>query len=298
MAETGSAVSNEPVINDNPAVQTLYQSLESRIGYRLVLKNTRHFGYWEKDTWRMLPVTGPLRRMEEKMFERLNLSPGSRVLDAGCGVGHVALYMAARGLQMTGIDILDHHLKKARRNIAKSGRLKDKITAKKMDYHHLETLQTESFDGVYTMETLVHATEPEQVVDGFYRILRPGGHVVLHEYDHDYESEEAIGPALASAMKQISQFGAAPTWDKAKRGYFERLLKDAGFVDVQVEDYSEKVRPMLRLFWLMAVIPNFFIQLFGLQKYFVNTVGGAYAYNAREYWRYVSVSAKKPVGRK
>lgn len=228
------------------------------------------------------------------MFERLNLPPGSHVLDAGCGVGHVALYMAARGLQMTGIDIMDHHLEKARRNIAKSGHLKDKITTKKMDYHHLETLQTESFDGVYTMETLVHATEPEQVVDGFYRILRPGGHIVLHEYDYDYESEEAIGPALAGAMKQISQFGAVPTWDKAKRGYFERLLEGAGFVHVQVEDYSKNVRPMLRLFWLMAVIPNFFVQLFGLQKYFVNTVGGAYAYNAREYWRYVSVSAKKP----
>lgn len=35
-----------PLINDNPELQSYYQSLESRIGYRLVLGGTRHFGYW------------------------------------------------------------------------------------------------------------------------------------------------------------------------------------------------------------------------------------------------------------
>lgn len=32
------------------------------------------------------------------MFERLNLPEGASVLDAGCGIGHVALYMAHHGL--------------------------------------------------------------------------------------------------------------------------------------------------------------------------------------------------------
>ncbi|KAL1864736.1 hypothetical protein Daus18300_007538 [Diaporthe australafricana] len=36
----------EPLINDNPELQSYYQSLESRVGYRLVLGGTRHFGYW------------------------------------------------------------------------------------------------------------------------------------------------------------------------------------------------------------------------------------------------------------
>lgn len=34
------------VINDNPELQSYYQSLESRVGYRMVLGGTRHFGYW------------------------------------------------------------------------------------------------------------------------------------------------------------------------------------------------------------------------------------------------------------
>lgn len=35
-----------PLISDNPELQSYYQSLESRVGYRLVLGGTRHFGYW------------------------------------------------------------------------------------------------------------------------------------------------------------------------------------------------------------------------------------------------------------
>lgn len=233
-----AASKNEPIIGDHPAVQTLYQSLESRIGYRLVLGGTRHFGYWDTDTW----------RMEQKLFDSLHLPAGSRVLDAGCGVGHVSLYLAGRGLQMTGIDIMDHHLAKARRNIVKSGPLRSRVSGQKMDYHSLATFEAGSFDGVFTMETLVHATDGAQVAAEFYRILRPGGHIVLNEYDYTFSSEQEIGPELAKAMKQMSAHGAMPTWDIANKGHFERLLDGAGFVDVQVQDYSENVRPMLRLF--------------------------------------------------
>ncbi|KHN95609.1 Methyltransferase type 11 [Metarhizium album ARSEF 1941] len=289
-----SAVDSKPVIKDNPALQSLYKSFESRIGYWLLLGNTRHFGYWDKDTYWVFPLSGPLRRMEEKMYRLLDVAPGSQVLDAGCGVGHVALYMANHGLRVTAIDVLDHHLAKAKRNVARSGDLGSLVSVNKMDYHHLETLQSGSYDGVYTMETLVHATDPLEVLKGFYRILRPGGHIAMHEYDHDYGSDEAIGKTLAKLMREVSEYGAMPTWQRAKRGYYKQLLEEAGFVDVKEHDYSENVRPMLRLFWLLAAIPYHIIVFFRLEKYFVNAVGGARGYYAQKYWRYVAISAKKP----
>lgn len=294
MSSKTPAAESEPVINDNPALQSLYKSFESRIGYWLLLGNTRHFGYWEKDTHWVFPLGGPLRRMEDKMHKLLDLAPGSQVLDAGCGVGHVALYMASRGLRVTAIDVLDHHLAKAKRNVARSGALCSLVSVQKMDYHHLETLPSESHDGVYTMETLVHATDPLEVLKGFYRILRPGGHVAMHEYDHDYESDEVIGKTLAKLMREVSEYGAMPTWQRARRGYYKQILEEAGFIDVEEHDYSENVRPMLRLFWLLSAIPYYFIVLFRLEKYFVNAIGGARGYYAQKYWRYVAISARKP----
>lgn len=41
-----SSDGTEPLINKNPTLQNYYASLESRIGYRLFLGDTRHFGYY------------------------------------------------------------------------------------------------------------------------------------------------------------------------------------------------------------------------------------------------------------
>lgn len=120
--------------------------------------------------------------MEDKLATALNLPSGSYVLDAGCGVGHVAIHMATHhGFKIQGIDVVERHLKKAERNIARAGLQQGQLEVRKMDYHHLENLPDNGFDGVYTMETFVHATEPEVVLENFYRVLRPGGRIALFE---------------------------------------------------------------------------------------------------------------------
>ena len=287
----------EPVINDNPALQSYYNSLESRIGYRLVLGGTRHFGYYEKGSDWPWPVGPALRKMEQKLFEALALPEGSQVLDAGCGEAFVATSMARKGLRITGIDVIDHHIAKARKRVAKSGLPTGQVTVQKMDYHHLESLQSDSFDGAYTMETFVHATDPEAVLRGFFRILRPGGHLALFEYDHSLEAadDEALGD-LAASMKQVNQHAAMPTNERSKPGFFRDILQEAGFTDIVVRDYSENVKPMLWLFYILAAVPFVLVRFFRLEKYFINTVAGARGLAGQKYWRFVAISATKPGG--
>lgn len=284
-----------PLVNPNPQLQTYYLSLESRIGYRLLLGGTRHFGYWDHDTYWPFPLTKALRAMEDKLAEVLALPRGAHVLDAGCGVGHVALRMAkTHGLRVSGIDIVDHHIAKARRNIARSGLPEGTITMRKMDYHHLESLADESLDGVYTMETFVHATEPEAVLGGFYRLLRPGGRVALFEYDHELIDDAPED--MAASMRKINQYAAMPTNDRSHPGVFKGMLEDAGFVDVVVRDYSQNIRPMARLFFILAIVPYFFVRLLRLERYFINTIAGVESYRGEGRWRYVAITATKPGG--
>ncbi|KAM7193231.1 S-adenosyl-L-methionine-dependent methyltransferase [Rhypophila sp. PSN 637] len=291
--------SSSPVVNDNPQLQTYYNSLESRLGYRLVLGGTRHFGYWERDTYWPFPLSTPLRAMEDKLAEALALPPHSQVLDAGCGVGHVALRMVqAHGLRITGIDIIDHHIAKARRNVSRAN-LADpsSLTVQKMDYHHLEAIPSGSLDGAYTMETFVHATDPEAVLAGFFRVLKPGGRIALFEYDHELsDSSSETEKELASSMRKVNKYAAMPTNDRSHPGVFKKMLEDAGFEDVVVRDLSENIRPMARLFFMLGVIPWLFIRLFGLEKSFINTVAGVEMYRGRHRWRFVGISATKPGG--
>ena len=39
------------------------------------------------------------------------------MLDAGCGVGYIAIYIAKKGLRIFGINVINYYLAKANRNI-------------------------------------------------------------------------------------------------------------------------------------------------------------------------------------
>ncbi|KPM41521.1 hypothetical protein AK830_g4998 [Neonectria ditissima] len=287
------AAQPEPAVNSNPQLQSYYQTLESRIGYRFILGGTRHFGYYENDTYWPFPLSRALRAMEDKLAASLDLPKGAYVLDAGCGVGHVALHLASKyGYRVQGIDIIDHHIEKARGNFARSGLPDGQVATRKMDYHHLETLDEESFDGVYTMETFVHATDPEAVLKGFHRLLRPGGRLSLFEYDH--ELVDGSPDDMVQDMHKINEFAAMPTNAMSRPGTFKAMLEDAGFTDVVVRDYSDNIKPMTRLFYLLAYIPYLIVTFLSLERYFINTIAGVQSYRGHGHWHYVCVSATKP----
>ncbi|KAI1146098.1 S-adenosyl-L-methionine-dependent methyltransferase [Nemania diffusa] len=283
----------ELLINANPQLQTYYSSLESRIGYRLLLGGTRHFGYYEEDTYWPFPFSRGLRRMEDKLAEVLSLPPGAQVLDAGCGVGHVALRMAQTyKLRVQAIDVVDHHIYKASRNFKQAGLPPGQLTLRKMDYHNLEPLASQSFDGIYTLETFVHATDPEAVLKGFYRLLKPGGRLALFEYDH---TVNATSPQeLARTMNQVNEYAAMPTNAISHPGVFKKMLQETGFEDVVVRDYSANIVPMTRVFFLLALIPYLFVRLLGLERWFINTVAGVGSYLGYGHWHYLAISATKP----
>jgi sterol 24-C-methyltransferase len=52
---------------------------------------------------------------------------------------------------------------------------------------------------------------------------------------------------------------------------------------------------MLRLFFVVAYIPYLIIRFLGLQAYFVNAMAGVESYRGRKIWRYIGVSARKPL---
>jgi len=87
-----------------------------------------------------------------------------------------------------------------------------------------------------------------------------------------------------------------PTNALSHPGVFQDMLEDAGFTDVVVRDYSENIKPMTRLFFLIAYVPYLLITLFHLERYFINTVAGVQSYQGHGRWRYIVISATKPGG--
>jgi cyclopropane fatty-acyl-phospholipid synthase-like methyltransferase len=99
------------------------------------------------------------------------------VLDAGCGTGDTALFLAGRGCQVTGIDFLDVPIQRAQRKATERGvqvtfLVKDALTLK--DW-------TERFDNVID-SGLFHVFSDEDrrpYVEGLATVLKPGGRLFL-----------------------------------------------------------------------------------------------------------------------
>lgn len=272
-------------------VSRYYRSTESRLGYALILGGTKHFGYYEAgdSPW---ALRAAMRRMEDQLGQRLDLKPGSKVLDAGCGMGDVATHLAAPpfGLDVTGIDILDFNLHQAQRRAAGRG-VADRTRFLPMDYTSL-SFPDRHFDGAYTMETLVHSDSVEQVLRGLHRVLRPGGRLVHFEYSR--QPAATTSPAAARMLRQVNEAAAMPAFNRLEHGVLEQLLEQAGFVDVRTEDITDHMLPMLRVFSLMGRPAYAAARLLGRPTRAVNAMSGVEFYRHQDAWRYHVYTCRKP----
>jgi ubiquinone/menaquinone biosynthesis C-methylase UbiE len=228
--------------------------------------------------------------MEDHLYHSLGLESGAQVLDAGCGIGHVAIHLAKKGLRVHCVDLVDRHVKRAKSNVAGAG-LCHVITVRKGNFQDLNDFSSDTLDGVYTMETLVHATDPAQALGEFFRVLKPGGSLALYEYDNDLKTQPQ---SVHDAAAKINKYSAMPANTMFSEGTLVALLEGAGFEDITVKDLSVHIWPMLRLFFVFAYIPYLLITLLGLAPWFVSTFSAVHAYRGRHYWRYVAVTARKP----
>jgi 2-polyprenyl-6-hydroxyphenyl methylase/3-demethylubiquinone-9 3-methyltransferase len=99
---------------------------------------------------------------------------GKRALDVGCGGGILSEGMAARGAEVTGIDVSDKALKVAQLHLLESG--SSRITYLHAAAEELAQEQPSNFDVVTCMEVLEHVPDPASQVRACARLLKPGGH--------------------------------------------------------------------------------------------------------------------------
>ena len=227
--------------------------------------------------------------MEEHLYQTLGLADDALVLDAGTGNGNVAIYMAKKGLKIKAIDLLDMHVRWAKANV-KRKHLDGQIEVSKGDYEKLE-FDNEIFDAAYTMETLVHADDPNQAMKEFYRVLKPGGVVTHVEYEHDMDNN----PVGRRVLSQINVLAHMPAFQQFPLGTIRKILEDVGFQNVEVQDLSQNVAPMMRFFFLLAYIPYLIIRLLGLEAHFVNAMAGVELWHHGNDVRFLMVKARKPL---
>lgn len=111
------------------------------------------------------------------------LAPGRRVLDAACGEGYGSALLARAGADVLGLDIGEDAVAHARARYDGIAGLR----FEQADATALDAYPDASFDLVVSFETLEHVHAQERLLDGFARLLAPGGLLLVSTPDrHTY----------------------------------------------------------------------------------------------------------------
>jgi len=147
---------NETMHNVDPAEIDKFESLASR--------------WWDPHSeFKPLHDINPLRL---DYIDRHAPLTGRKVLDVGCGGGILTESMAARGAEVTGIDMGETPLSVARLHRHESG---VEVDYERITVEALAERQPASFDTVTCMEMLEHVPDPASVISACARLVKPGG---------------------------------------------------------------------------------------------------------------------------
>lgn len=168
---------------------------------------------------------------------KLNLKPGQRVLDVGCGWGSWVIHAASEyDVHVTGITLSEPQARIARERAAAAG-VADKVDIRVQDYREIAG---ETFDAIASIGMVEHVGDEQ--IDVYARKLRSlvadGGRVLNHGIARLRHSDPEAGP--------FSERYVFPDADPLHLSRVTLALERAGFEIEHVEGFREDYAETLR----------------------------------------------------
>ncbi len=186
-------------------------------------------------------------RHPQLFAEQLNAIGAQRAIEFGCGLGYNVRTLARQmpGCHFVGVDLSPNHIKSARRDA--SGL--ENLEFREANYQQLEVADA-SFDAVLAIETLCQTSDQRLALAEAFRILRPGGRMLVIDcfrkqplVEFDEELQQAAG--LVEKTAAVDAFALLADW--------QRMVEQVGLEIVNITDRSaETCRDLARLYRLAS----------------------------------------------
>lgn len=202
-----------------------------------------HYGLWDNRTRH---IGDALQNTNNVMAEQATITYNDRVLDAGCGIGGSALWLATyKKAEVVGISISPKQIEKAK-ILAKRAKVDHLVSFSVIDY--LQTgFPEESFDVVWAIESVCHAEKKEEFLQEAHRVLKKGGRIIIadgfikREPSTDREKRLVADFYKGMLLPNLYTFGQ-----------FEDAMQKTGFKHVTVFDKTHEIVPSAKRFSLIC----------------------------------------------
>jgi len=172
-----------------------------------------------------------------KFLKPLGLHKDSSVLDVGCGIGGSAFYIARNyGSLVHGVDLSTNMISIAVKYQAEMEESVRKAVSFEMSDVTKNDFEPNSFDLVYSRDTILHIVDKDALFTKFFKWLKPGGKLFITDYCHgdkDSHSEEF--------RKYVFQRG----YQLLSVPAYGQLLENVGFKSVVAEDRTNEFMDIL-----------------------------------------------------
>lgn len=194
-----------------------------------------------------------LKRRVQKIIRELEIKPGEKVLDSGCGDGLYLKTIRELGpYRVFGFDLNWKSLRLARGYSSTVPLVQGNLCSL--------PFQNNTFDKIFSTEVIEHVPDDRLALKELYRVLKPKGTLILTVPNHNYP---LLWDPLNWVMEAVSSRHVndgfwAGIWNMHLRLYYpeeiKSIVKDAGFKVISTE-------PMTHY-----CVPFNHIVLYGLKK--------------------------------
>lgn len=231
---------------------TLYQY---KVGWQLNKSRGVHFGLWYNYTENLHEA---ILNTNKKIGNVIGESKGLKLLDAGCGVGGTAIFLAQNyNCHVEGITLSSSQCQLAEKFI-KELNLNDTVNVSINDYTQTD-FPDHSFDMVYAIESICHAREKSEFYKEAFRLLKPGGRLVFMEY---IKTSKGALDQNRSTLNWLLHRWAIEDIDTYNQTVTK--LKETGFEDLHTEDLTVNVWKSVKIMWRRAMFGIITIPLYAI----------------------------------
>jgi len=164
---------------------------------------------------------------ERGMADKLDVGPGKKVLDVGCGRGRIAHHVAKyTGAEVTGLNIDPTQLRMARAHAEAEGMLGKTLNFVRGNYNDPLPFANETFDALYHVQALTYAQDLKALLAEMHRVLKPGAKISFLDWFKldKYDAGDKHHQKLLREVKAV--IGAVHTPSAEE---YDAALRETGF---------------------------------------------------------------------